>query len=136
MLARLQTEVLTQKPDYVFVLGGINDVLITGSDDAARSAMMAMIHQCVREGVKPILGIPYIPATIPEYLRPICEGSWRAVLEGYCEWLRKLGKSLHLRMIDFSQVIDESLLSDGLHPSKKGYAAMAELVKQNFGRLL
>lgn len=136
MLARLRTDILPQKPDYVFLLGGINDILITGSDHTARSAMMAMIHQCVREGVRPILGIPYVPVLIPVYLRPVCAESWEKAAEEYSDWLRKLGKALRLRTVDFSQVIDGDLLADGLHPSKAGAEVMAELIRQRFGRQL
>ena len=52
ILVRLQTEVLPQRPDEVLLMGGDNDIMLTGCADQAKSAMMAMIHQCAARGVK------------------------------------------------------------------------------------
>ena len=54
ILVRLQTEVLPQRPDEVLLMGGDNDIMLTGCADQAKSAMMAMIHQCAARGVKPV----------------------------------------------------------------------------------
>ena len=70
MAARLQNQVLASKPDGVFLLASVNDILLTGSDGTARTAVMAMVHQCVQVGVNPIVGIPYRPARVPPYLQP------------------------------------------------------------------
>ena len=60
ILVRLQTEVLPQRPDEVLLMGGDNDIMLTSCADQAKSAMMAMIHQCAARGVKPVVGIQCI----------------------------------------------------------------------------
>ena len=59
LLVRLQSQALPQKPDMVLFMGGDNDIMLTGSADQAKSAVMAMVHQCVAAGVRPVVGIPY-----------------------------------------------------------------------------
>lgn len=143
MLVRLQTQILPQKPDAVFLLGGINDILLTGSADTAKSSTMAMVHQCAHAGVRPILGIPYGIDRIPNYLESICQGqSAIHSVRDYSVWLRALSAALHLRALDFGAAFEgaansfDPLLSDGLHPSSAGHRVMAEAVKRSglFGR--
>lgn len=50
LLVRLQSQALPQKPDMVLFMGGDNDIMLTGSADQAKSAVMAMVHQCVPPG--------------------------------------------------------------------------------------
>lgn len=50
LLVRLQSQALPQKPDMVLFMGGDNDIMLTGSADQAKSAVMAMVHQCVAAG--------------------------------------------------------------------------------------
>ena len=58
LVARLSAEVLPQRPDEVLFMGGDNDILLTGSADQAKSAVMAMIHQCAARGVRLAAGQP------------------------------------------------------------------------------
>lgn len=64
LLVRLQSQALPQKPDMILFMGGDNDIMLTGSADQAKSAVMAMVHQCVAAGVRPVVGIPYPVRTI------------------------------------------------------------------------
>lgn len=73
ILVRLQTEVLPQRPDEVLLMGGDNDIMLTGCADQAKSAMMAMIHQCAARGVKPVVGIQFPVLGIPEPWRAVCD---------------------------------------------------------------
>lgn len=136
MAARLQNQILARKPDGIFLLAGVNDILLTGSDGIARSALMAMVHQCVQMGVKPIVGIPYHPVRPPAYLQSICHPNWPGAMEAYIDWLRELCRVLRLRHVDFDRVVGPELLMDGLHPSPDGHRVMAEEVIKSFGRSL
>ena len=75
LLVRLQSQALPQKPDMILFMGGDNDIMLTGSADQAKSAVMAMVHQCVAAGVRPVVGIPYPVRTIPAQWQPVCDTS-------------------------------------------------------------
>lgn len=126
MLVRLQTQVLPAKPDMVIWLGGYNDILLTGSADQAKSCVMAFLNHCVKAGVKPVIGIPYLPHGVGRPWNKLCD--WEAcvpVLEEYIQWLRKLAKAALLRYVDFAPA-GTLLQSDGMHPTAQGHVAMAE----------
>lgn len=138
MLVRLQTEVLPQNPDAVLLLGGDNDILLTGSADQAKSCMMAMIHQCVAKGVKPIVGIQFPIMNMPEMWQEVAElKAAQAALAEYIRWLRALAHTLSLRSVDFAAAFAavgdpmELYLPDGIHPSAKGCRIMADTVKRS-----
>ena len=68
MLCRLQDCIRHHRPDMLIWLGGVNDILLTGSRDLPVSCTMAAVHQCVAAGVLPVVGIPYsiAPSEITE----------------------------------------------------------------------
>ena len=98
LLVRLQSQALPQKPDMVLFMGGDNDIMLTGSADQAKSAVMAMVHQCVAAGVRPVVGIPYPVRTIPAQWQPVCDmdRDLEASAE-YVRWLRRLTDAISLR---------------------------------------
>ena len=53
ILVRLQTEVLPQRPDEVLLMGGDNDIMLTGCADQAKSAMLEL---GIAPKVQPIRG--------------------------------------------------------------------------------
>ena len=139
MLVRLNTQVLPQAPQYVLIMGGTNDILLTGSFQQAQTAMMAMVHQCAHAGVRPVVGIP-----IP--LRPEGHHPWQALTDmertaavqgEYATWLRLFVKTLHLRCVDFAAAFarqeNPRLLyqADGLHPNGAGHRLMARAVEES-----
>lgn len=134
MLVRLNTQVLPQKPQYVLLMGGGNDILLTGSIQQAQSAMMAMVHQCAHVGVRPVIGTgapirtdgdnPWLPLT------DMAQAA-KAQRE-YTAWLRLFVKTMRLRCVDFCAAFEshenpKSLYQeDGLHPNVAGHLLMAE----------
>lgn len=136
MTARLQS-ILLQKPDAVFLLGGVNDILISGNSNSAKVGMMSLIHQCVAAGVKPVVGIPYEVIQIPPELEIICD--WqnaKCELSSYVLWLRTLKNVFHLRSVDFAEAFAATertkvLQPDGMHPSEAGCRLMANAIIEN-----
>lgn len=139
MLVRLRTEVLAQKPDMVLYMGGDNDIMITGSTDQAKSVVMAVLHQCAEQGIRPVLGIPMPILDIPQPWQEICDlQQTHKCGKEYVDWLRQFTATLSLRKVDFAAAFCESetprelYLADGMHPSPKGHRIMAEAVKRAF----
>src|SRR6056297_2521292 len=58
MLARFREDVILEKPNIVFIMGGSNDI-ITGADlGVPQSNIMAMVHQARANMITPIVGLP------------------------------------------------------------------------------
>lgn len=137
MLVRLQTQVLPQMPAAVLLLGGTNDLLMTGSADGSKAAVMAMLHQCAYAGVRPVLGIPFQIRGVPPAWHAVCPPEVMDASAEYIRWLRALVKTLSLRCVDFDAAFaaagDPQLLflADGLHPSVEGNRRMADAVIQS-----
>lgn len=135
LLVRLQSQALPQKPDMVLFMGGDNDIMLTGSADQAKSAVMAMVHQCVAAGVRPVVGIPYPVRSIPVQWQPVCDmdRALEASAE-YVRWLRRLTDAISLRRVDFGAAFDAAgnradlYQRDGMHPSRLGSRVMADAV--------
>ena len=133
MLARLERDVLSLRPDAALVMGGDNDILVSGSSARARENMMAMTHQLVHAGIRPVIGIP-------PRLKDAPGNPWRSFADmeaagkeslAYLAWLRHFTALFRLRFLDFDQEIgaDLSLFQpDGLHPNKEGHRRMAQAV--------
>jgi len=136
MLARLDESVFANAPDGAVLMGGANDIFATGSFLGAKANMMALVHQCVAKGVRPIVGVAIPMAEnappLPSCFCDICRAA--AEMEAYAHWLRLFAKELRLRVIDFAKPFEdlragperrEVYLPDGLHPSVEGHRIMA-----------
>lgn len=131
MLSRLDSMILSGRPRMVFLLGGWNDLMICKTADTAKTALMAMVHHCVKAGVIPVVGIPYAVAHIPAQWRSICTRTMD--FDGYRVWVKDFCKAFHLRSIDLGSVFEgrDDLLLDGLHPNALGHRAIADAVKRS-----
>ena len=139
MLSRLSADVLPQKPHYVLMTGGANDILLTGSFQQAQCAIMAMVHQCAHVGVRPVIGI-----TVP--IRDDGANPWlpltdmrkaMAAQREYTAWLRLFVKTMRLRCVDFAAAFEshpdpKSLYQeDGLHPNAAGHRLMTQTLLES-----
>lgn len=134
MLSRFSSDVRAEHPSCVVLMGGVNDILSCGSSLSARSNMMAMVHEGLTYGIKPMLATP-IPL-VPEAAR----AAWGAFFdfqnaqresEEYARWLLGLGRAFGVPVCDFytrfGTRAGESWYLDGLHPTGEGHRVMAEL---------
>lgn len=129
MLSRLDSAILPQRPDAVFLLGGWNDLLICRQSDGARACLMAMVHHCAHAGVKSVVGIPYVVEQVPRQWAELCALSREAMAE-YIGWLRSMTAAFHLRTVDLGAAFSgrEGLLSDGVHPNPAGHRLIADTI--------
>ncbi len=144
MLARMRDDALCHAPDAILLLGGTNDILLTGNFDAARANLSAMVHRCAACGVRPIIGLPLpVMPGAPQWLNsfvPIADAA--AVVGRYSNWLAGFSSELRLRVVDFGGAIRalaessgwrSAYLPDGLHPSPEGHRALARAAAERLG---
>ena len=103
MLAMLPRAMETNSPDFVFLMGGVNDILYGGDLLGAKANMGGMAHLVTAFGAVPMFGIPITPrypvrqdwaALFPDNAERLCTE--------YNGCLRKFAYTFHLPVIDFS----------------------------------
>jgi len=124
MLLRLTVDVLDLKPEFCILCGGTNDVYQGIDPDLMNSNFKKMAERILEHKIRPIVALP----------APVEDEVFEKDLAKFRRWLKKYAKENDLPVIDFySSFIDPkkkkviaSYFEDGVHPSSKGYQAMAK----------
>ena len=157
MLARLEKDVLSKKPQWMTLSCGVNDVWHGKKgvplDDAAAKAgaydekvaergtykknITAIIEKAAAAGVKPVI----LTATV---IHEKLDNAENALIAPYNDFLRALAKEKHLPLADLNALFQERirkenkpdtkvLTSDGVHMNGEGNKLMAIGVLQALG---
>lgn len=133
MLARFQTDVLPQQPTHLFLMGGANDIFLSGETAGAKANLGAIIYQALSRGMTPMVGLP-------SPIHPmVAQSPWgqmfdfaqaSAQMEELCQWLRHFAASFGIAVVDFRDVFgvppEAQYYVDGLHANPLGHQRMAE----------
>ncbi|HZK44236.1 MAG TPA: GDSL-type esterase/lipase family protein [Syntrophomonadaceae bacterium] len=122
MLNRFNRDVITYKPQFVIITGGINDVVSSMSLSSIKQNFIEMVEMALANNISPILGLPSAVDIV----------SWEKSLIKLRLWQEEYANMLNLNVINFAQAFydndgklkEELLLADGGHPSKEGYKQM------------
>ena len=158
MLARLEKDVLSKKPQWMTLSCGVNDVWHgkrgVPLDEAAattpgaydenvasrgtyKNNITAIIEKAMAAGVKPVI----LTATV---IQEKLDNQENARLAPYNDFLRSLAKEKHLPLADLNELFQERikkenkpgtkvLTGDGVHMNSEGDKLMAIGVLQAFG---
>ena len=105
MLARLEYQMDRVKPGMVLLMGGFNDILLSGSDAAARSNLGAMGHITAGRGAIPVFGTPPLPC-------PPIRVKWNGLADleqvgeqaaVYQDWIRRMCGVFGYPLLDLHQ---------------------------------
>ncbi len=142
MINRYEEDVIANKPDYVFIMGGSNDLVFSIADvKTILENIKQMIKIAKENNIKPIIGIP------PMADHEMASNAWsdgvdynkmNKDLEEIKKIIQKIGKEEQIPVIDFNtklgKIINEtnkeSYLIDGLHPTQKGQEEMYKIFKE------
>ena len=139
MLARLDKELKAHTPDAVLLMGGVNDILLEGTDLHARSNMFAMLQHVLAGNTKVLIGICI---EVSEHV----DASWLSLVSFdrlsscsavYADWLRRLGAAFNIPVVDFRADFHVAMQKDphadwyvdGIHPSELGHQIMADTLE-------
>lgn len=122
--------------NLLFVMGGLNDILYSGSPSTAKTGLGTIFASGLAAGAEMMVGIPPIP--IPEHVGGGFEAFFpqnpRELLEEYVRWLPAFCGAFGVPVVDFQAAFlgrEEELTGpDGLHPNAKGHALMAEILAE------
>ncbi|HEX5033774.1 MAG TPA: GDSL-type esterase/lipase family protein [bacterium] len=124
MLRRVTIDVLDLKPEFCVVFGGANDVY-QGVDLALmQSNLLKLLELLDEHDIRPILALP----------PPLEDEVYEKILGKFRRWLKARAKEQKIPVIDFYAAFIDSkkkkptpaFYEDGVHPSSKGYQAMAK----------
>ena len=140
MLARFYEMVIVQKPNYVIIMGGTNDLWFDIPNNQIIGNILAMTRHARHHQIQSIIGIP-----TPYYLPQIDDGGRMFMdLKGLDRRLKEYHTSLikfisddQQPFIDVSKNMHPALfLEDGLHPNQEGHKMMAEVAKKSLEFIL
>jgi lysophospholipase L1-like esterase len=145
MLARYESDVLALRPDLVVILGGTNDIARkSGPPNPLRmtqDAIRAMTEQAEKMGIRVVLcSIP--PVSDYSGVNRTGERPASAIQE-LNDWLRAYAREAHAEFADYFPVMADEhgmlradYADDGVHPNRKGYAAMTSVIQAAIERAL
>ena len=135
MLVRFRQDVVALKPAVVVILAGIND--IAGNTGPSSLGMIednlaSMSEIAQANGIRVVLS-----SVLPAYDFPWRHGMEPAPkVEALNAWIRRYAAAHHAVYLDYWTPLHDargglpdSLASDGVHPTEKGYALMAPLAE-------
>lgn len=148
-LARLQKDVLAQKPDAVVILFGTNDSRIDEPRVYATPQQYAqhltkMVQTCRQAKIKVLLcTLPPINQT-PYFQRHKKEafdkaGGLDKILAAYRQAALDVGKATETPVVDLNHLLADDLSwlsTDGVHPSPQGYEHVARVIAERLAPLL
>lgn len=141
MLARFQKDVIDERPDLVFIMGGANDFMMGCETAVVKANILAMVHQARAAKINVVIGIE-----ISSNLLNIRE-DWKTLVNfqdvddklGEMHlWLYQFCKVFQVPFVDLYQNYRRAILSqekefyiDGVHPNKKGHRLIADIIMQS-----
>lgn len=131
-LARIERDVLKQRPDLVTVMFGLNDMTRVPLEQY-RENLHKIIEQCRGIGAEVLLCTPN--AVITTQSRPVEK------LSQYCEVVREVGRKMQVPVCDCYEKLNafrnqnpqawRLFMSDEIHPNMAGHKKMAELIAES-----
>lgn len=138
MIFRFYEDIVLNKPECVFIMGGTNDFLMNCSINYVQENIKELIKEAKKEKFRVILGIQ------PPIISHLANAYWQSSdnydeinlkLNHYRNWAIDFANSNKITYIDFyeefihclSKVNEEALYIDGIHPTTKGHEIMANL---------
>ena len=137
MLVRFRRDVLDLAPQYVVIIGGINDIARNLGYISVENTLGNIVSMCelaAAHGIRPVLttlipteGFPWRKelTDVPEQIR-----AFNQSIRAYARNNGFLLIDLAVLMTDEDGVQKPSLTSDGVHPTLVGYKIMEEAVLQ------
>lgn len=139
MLARFCSDAVMEKPNYLFLTGGINDLIAGASETVCQSNYFAMVHQAFHYNMIPVV------CTAPPFDPEAARAGWteftdfdlvKKRYEALRGWLLKLSRAYGIFTVDFYGEFEKVLhrkpetdfYIDGIHLTAEGHEIIADIV--------
>lgn len=139
ILSRSYEDVLKEKPDYVLIMAGTNDLLMNRSLSLIEDNIKLLIKEAKDNGIIPILALqPPIIASLAKIYwdSEIDYENVNLNLSKYINYFKTYLKDNNIHFIDFynkflSANNITNLFSDGIHPNVEGHKLMFNTISKN-----
>ena len=141
MLARFGRDVLEEKPDAVFLMGGSNDFIMGCDISIVKANLMAMVHQARAEKLSVMLASEITGDT------PHVRQDWSGIADFYevdrklvamSSWLTDFCRVFQIPFVNLHDRFDQAIVGekrpyfiDGVHPNKMGHRLIADIILQD-----
>lgn len=139
MLARFCSDAVNEKPNYLFITGGFNDLFAGVSETVVQANYFAMVHQAFHNNMIPVV------CTSPPFDPAAARAGWPELTsfdlvkmryETLREWLLSLCRGFDLLHVDFygefqkvlSRNPGKNFYLDGIHLTAEGHEIIADIV--------
>lgn len=129
MVNRFQTSVAYEKPDYVVIMGGLNDLFTRIPVDDVYRNLVQLTQMTLEIGAKPIVLSTTPVAGSPEFNTKIKELNDRVF--NYCEENKMFFIDLFGELLEEGGLAEE-YSNDGVHISDRGYAKIISVLSNRF----
>lgn len=125
ILARFHRDVLQEKPDYVIVLAGVNDIYEGRPLQSIQRNLLEIYEHIAQAGIVPVAAtvLPYNTASKSDSSR----------IRELNSWIKNAAKSLGILFADTHEAVADPDnpdrlrgTPDGLHPDVSAYRSMAQ----------
>jgi lysophospholipase L1-like esterase len=140
MLSRYYGDVIDNKPSYVFIMGGANDLIMEVPLNVIKSNISTMVHQAYGNNIIPIIGTQ--PLTEPKMAKRYWSNITDFVrvneeLMEIREWIMEFSGIFNVQVVDFcgelGSIINEEnkteFYIDGLHLTPRGNVNMLRTIE-------
>ena len=145
MLSRFYPEIIQCKPDYVFIMGGTNDLWWDCEVKTVLGNIFSMVFQARYHDITPVIGLP-----LPVDVESAQKADFSPPLQGYDRLaemlidlvgkLKTYAANSEIAVIDLYQpfLVDDRkadctlFLDDGLHPNLRGHQLIADNIIRSF----
>lgn len=143
MLSRSFKDVVNIKPDFVFIMGGTNDIMSNMSLKNTENCICELADEALKYNITPVIGIqPPIIGSMA-YIHWSHDADYRKIKQQqikYKNWIISQCRRQKIKYIDFFELFyfelkttaPDELFIDGIHPSKKGHKLMEDLMISKF----
>lgn len=125
ILARFERDVITEAPDFVIILAGVNDIYQRIPLEPIKKNLLEMYEQAIKSRIVPVAAtvLPYNTASRLE----------SSEIQELNNWIRITAKSLRIPFCDTNNAVADPsnphrlrASPDGNHPDVSGYQSMGE----------
>lgn len=138
ILTRSYRDVIEERPDYVIIMAGTNDMLMNRPMEFVKDNMKLLIKEAQENNIVPITALqPPVAAGLAKIYWD-AEVNYEKVnfnLLDYINWLKAYSKENNIDFVDFyDRFLNEndfsSLYSDGIHPNVAGHKLMSDTIAE------
>lgn len=138
MINRFENDVLPFNPQYLIIMGGVNDIREGKSADSVVKNLEILRDKCLSNDITPVFCTitPMNPEIIKRRGIYLTDGDWQAARNEINAWIMQNRYSVDVStaLTDENNFLRADLTPDGLHPALRGKKLIGEKISDYLSR--